>query len=196
MVAINPQRIDGRWHRGIALDFHTTSSVPLGPNEFGHMQFDTKRPEIAELLYRLKYKGDKSAAPQIIATAAAFLRPHSSKFDVIVPVPPSKRRPFQPVQHMARGIGVALDKAVVECVVATRATMDLKSVDDPEERARLLADLYTLDDPGRIGNKSILLFDDLYRSGATMNSITDLLLDTGGVRAVRVLTVTRTRSHQ
>ena len=51
MIAINPQRIHGKWHFGIALDLHTTSSTAIGPNEQGHMQFDTVRPEIAELLY-------------------------------------------------------------------------------------------------------------------------------------------------
>jgi len=47
MIAINPQKIHGKWHVGIALDFQTTSSTPIGPNAQGHMQFDTLRPEIA-----------------------------------------------------------------------------------------------------------------------------------------------------
>jgi len=62
VVEIHPQGIAGSWKSGIALDFHTTSSTPAGYNEFGHMQFDTVRPEIAELLYRLKYRGDQGAA--------------------------------------------------------------------------------------------------------------------------------------
>ncbi|MGB3839430.1 MAG: hypothetical protein WA930_09965 [Rhodanobacter sp.] len=45
MTAINPQRIEGRWLAGIALDFHTTRSTPIGPNAQGHMQFETLRPE-------------------------------------------------------------------------------------------------------------------------------------------------------
>jgi competence protein ComFC len=35
------------------------------------MQFDTVRPEIAELLYRLKNRADKDAAGPIIETAPA-----------------------------------------------------------------------------------------------------------------------------
>jgi len=38
VVAIHPQSIAGKWTSGIALDFHTTSSTPVGHNEFGHMQ--------------------------------------------------------------------------------------------------------------------------------------------------------------
>ena len=41
-----------------------------------------------------------------------------------------------------------------------------------------------------------LLFDDLYRSGATMNEITTTLYDQGSAADVFVLTITRTRSNQ
>ncbi|WAW89370.1 hypothetical protein LPY95_11410 [Xanthomonas citri pv. malvacearum] len=54
MVTIHPQKIEGHFRAGVALDLHTTSSTPTGYNEAGHLQFDTARPEIAELLYQLK----------------------------------------------------------------------------------------------------------------------------------------------
>jgi predicted amidophosphoribosyltransferase len=44
--------------------------------------------------------------------------------------------------------------------------------------------------------KKVLLVDDLYRSGATLNAITDLLLTEGKAASVSVLTITRTRSNQ
>lgn len=43
--------------------------------------------------------------------------------------------------------------------------------------------------------KRVLLFDDLYRSGSTLNAITDVLLQAGQATSVSVLTLTRTRSH-
>jgi hypothetical protein len=89
MAAINPQPITGRWLKGIALDVHTVRSTYLGVNEFGRDMFDTVRSELGELLVRLKYRGDRSAAPEIIATAADFLRPYLDRFDRIIPVPPS-----------------------------------------------------------------------------------------------------------
>lgn len=141
MIEIHPQQIDGNWTAGIALDFHTTSSTPVGENEFGHMQFDTVRPEIAELLYQLKYKGDQSAAAGIVAGAVEFLNPHVNKFDLIVPVPASSQRAVQPVILLADGIGKALGKPVANCVTTTRATSQLKGVTDPEERQKLVAGL-------------------------------------------------------
>ena len=195
IVAIHPQRITGNWKSGIALDFHTTSSTPIGPNEYGHMQFDTIRPEIAELLYQLKYRNDQNAAKSIIDTAADFLAPRRNNFELIIPVPASTERAIQPVLVLATGIGEALRVPVNPCVTPTRPTTQLKSVTDPNERKVLLHDLYTVEKAQTRG-KRILLFDDLFRSGATMNAITDLLLTEGRAGTVLVLTITRTRINQ
>ena len=195
MVAINPQTIEGNWLRGVALDFHTVSSVFLGYNQHGDAEFDTRRSEIGELLYRLKYRRDETAAPEIIAAAAGFLKRHREKLDLMIPVPPSAVRSVQPVLILARGIGHELGLPVVSCVTTTRTTTQLKSVSEPEERTRLLSGLYAVD-AGHTTNKHVLLFDDLYRSGATMNAITDLLLGQGHAASVRALTITRTRVRQ
>ena len=49
--------------------------------------------------------------------------------------------------------------------------------------------------PEQTEGKEILLFDDLYRSGATVSAITALLKNEGKAKAVRVLTLTQTRSN-
>lgn len=194
IVKINPIKIEGRWNSGVALDLHTTSSTPIGYNEFGYMQFDTVRPEIAELLYRLKNRADKDAAGPIIETAANFLTAHRDKFDSIVPVPPSHQRALQPVIVLAEGIGAALCIPVLSCITTTRPTRQLKNVTDSEERKKQVAGLYQVDATQTRGRR-ILLFDDLYRSGTTMNSITELLLDVGQATTVNAVTITKTRSN-
>ena len=194
IVKINPIKIEGHWHSGVALDLHTTSSTPIGPNQFGHMQFDTVRPEIAELLYRLKNRADNDAAGPIIETAANFLAPHRDKFDSIVPVPPSHQRALQPVIILVEGIGAALGKPVLSCITTTRSTAQLKNVTDPEERKKQVDGLYRVDATQTRG-RSILLFDDLFRSGTTMNAITDQLLGPGEAAVVYAVTITKTRSN-
>jgi competence protein ComFC len=195
MVAIHPQKIIGRWKSGVALDLHTIRSTPIGHNEAGHMQFDTVRTEIGELLHQLKYRGNKEAAQKIIIAVTTFLTPHRSKFDVLVPVPPSSVRAVQPVMLLAQSIGQALGLPVLACVTTTRATTQLKGVDDPEKRKELVKGLYAVD-PAKTAGKSVLLFDDLFRSGSTMNAITDVLIEQGKAACVRVLTITKTRSNQ
>ena len=64
---------------------------------------------------------------------------------------------------------------------------------DPDERKEHLEGLYGVDAAQTNGRK-ILLFDDLFRSGATLNAITDVLLDLGKAQVVRA--ITRTRSNQ
>ncbi len=194
-VAMNPTRIVGNWISGYALDIHTIFSTYIGINEFGHDVFDPKRSELGELLYRMKYRDDRSAASAIVEAAVSFLQRSRNKFDVIVPVPPSGTRRVQPVPILANGIGAALKLPVAHCVSATRPAMQLKGVMNPEKRTELLEGLYSVE-RAHTQRKSVLLFDDLYRSGATMKAITELLMTQGRAEAVRVLTITRTRSIQ
>ena len=194
-IPINPQRITGNWLSGIALDVHTVSSTYLGVNEAGHDVFDTTRSELGQLLYRLKYNGDRAAAKSIIAVASEYLSTRRVKFDLIVPVPPSTVRAVQPVILLAKGISAEIGVPISECVIATRAAVQLKNVGDATKRKELLDGLYSVKstDPK---DKNILLFDDLFRSGATMNAITDVLMEQGGAASVRAFAITRTRSNQ
>lgn len=194
MAATNPKKIFGKWISGYALDIHTVSSTHLGVNEAGHDVFDTKRSELGELLYRLKYGSDGTAERPIVEAAAAFLRTSRTKFDLIVPVPPSGARKLQPVIVLAQGIGVAVGLPVADCLSTTRPTTQLKGVVGAQDRTRLLAGLYAVDS-ARTAGRHILLFDDLYRSGATLNAATDVLMGGGRAASVRVLTITYTRSH-
>jgi competence protein ComFC len=147
------------------------------------------------LLVRLKYRSDPSAAPEIIDTAVKYLEPHRHKFDRIVPVPPSAVRTVQPIMILANGIGDALGVPVVNCVTTTRAATQLKDITNPDRRRELLNGLYKVD-PIHTAAMDILLFDDLFRSGATMNAITDVLIRQGKAASVRAFTITRTRSNQ
>ena len=166
VAALKARRIVGKWISGHALDLHTISSTHIGINEFGHDIFDTIRSELGELLYRLKYRADSSAGEEIVEAACGFLRPFRHRFDLMVPVPPSGKRCVQPVVLLATAIGEALNLPVVECVTTTRPATQLKGVMDRERREKLLEGLYAVDRAVTRG-KSILLFDDLYRSGAT-----------------------------
>lgn len=195
VIEIHPQKIWGNWRSGYALDFHTTSSTPIGENAYGHMQFDTVRPPVAELLYRLKYRSDESAIAEISAAASAFLRQQDKGFDLLIPVPPSTSRCLQPVILLAQAIGAEIRIPVVSCVTTTRATSQLKNITDPDERVEALTGLYSVDAEWT-REKSILLFDDLFRSGSTLNAISTLLQAEGSAAQVDVLTVTRTRSNQ
>jgi predicted amidophosphoribosyltransferase len=187
------RQILGKWREGFSLDVHTLSSIPLGENEYGHMQFDTTRSELGELLYRLKFKGDETVVSEIVDTAAAFVNKWEPGVEIMVPVPPSTPRALQPVSVLGNALSQRLNIPFVDCVKKTRDAPQVKNVYDLDERLRLLEGLHAVDASATIDRK-ILLFDDLYRSGATMNSITTLLYEQGRASDVFALTITRTRS--
>jgi competence protein ComFC len=194
MVEINPTRIPGHWSNGFTLDVHTTSSGLAGRDGYGHPQFASKRSQLGELLYRLKFRGDKSVVSEIAEVVGTFAESYLPKVDLIVPVPPSSQRKEQPVILIAHAIGARIGIPVFEdCVWKVRETSQLKNVFDFDERSRLLDGAFEIDRSVANG-KTVLLFDDLYRSGATLNAVNSLLYDRGGAKDVLALALTRTRS--
>jgi competence protein ComFC len=76
-----------------------------------------------------------------------------------------------------------------------RETPQLKNAYDYDQRWRLLDGAFEVDS-ALVAGKTLLLLDDLYRSGATLNAITSALYDKGGAKDIFALTITRTRSRQ
>lgn len=195
MAKVQPRQILGKWRKGFALDIHTISSVSIGYNEFGHMQFETTRSEIGELLFKLKNRSDQGVVPEIVTAAVGFLKSLGEQFDVIVPVPASSHRAVQPVPLLASKLAEQLRLPVVDAVSKIRETPQLKNVYDLDERLKLLDGAFKVE-KSQISGKRVLLLDDLYRSGATMNVITSALYDQGQAKDVVALTITKTRSNQ
>jgi len=147
------------------------------------------------LLYRLKYQSDRSAVAELVEVAASFVESWKPGADVIVPVPPSRARAMQPVIILGGALGKRLGLSFApEWVEKARENPEIKNIYDYDERIRLLAGAYGVDRTRAQGRK-ILLFDDLYRSGATMNAVTAALYDQGAASEVFALAITRTRSN-
>src|SRR5437867_2102921 len=113
-VKIDSMMLPGPWVEGYVLErHHTLTSEFLGHDSFGNPQFDTKRTELGELVYRLKNRNDRNTLDSIADTAVQFIQGWNPAFDLIVPVPPSRKRAsYQPVVEIARAIGERLSKPV------------------------------------------------------------------------------------
>ena len=192
IVATNPRTLRGPWASGFALDWHTLGSVPIGQNQWGHMQFDTTRPPVGQLLYELKYRSvDKQAkADDLADTAADFVsRVWRLAPDAIVPVPPSNNRAVQPVTIVANGISARLHVPLCnDCLVKVKQTPQLKDINDYDKRREVLKDAFQAN-PAQCAGKNFLLFDDLHGSGATTGYIVEVL-KAAGANAVYLLTLT------
>ena len=197
MVAINPIPIAGPWDEGFALDLHTVSSQYLGDDAYGNPQFDTARSPVGELLFQLKYRSDKSVAAALCETAAGFVKSRRWAADLVIPVPPSRPgRRFQPVPFLADGVGKLLGcPSCEDCVAKVKATAELKSVYDYQERLDKLKDAYSVQ-TAKTAGRATLLIDDLYRSGATLEAVASALRTDGKAGKIFALTFTRTRSNR
>jgi predicted amidophosphoribosyltransferase len=80
-------------------------------------------------------------------------------------------------------------------ITKARRTPELKDVYNYDERLRLLRGVYTIAQ-GSLDGETVILFDDLYRSGATLSALTNLLYEQANAAVVYVLTITRTRSNR
>ena len=189
-------KIDGNWKAGYAIDLHTINSVYLGDTPDGQPQFDNDRSEMGELINRLKYHSDETAIPKIIELINKNLK-NIMAVDFIIPVPPSNlNRAFQPVYKIVEELSKNSTVPLLKNLLSKTNVEELKSIINPAKREALLRDSLKLNPQIDIENKVILLIDDVYRSGATVRAVTDLLYNQAKVKSVYVLTMTKTRSNR
>ncbi len=192
IIRLNPMRLFGNWKFGWALDYHTISSRYDKAAGF----FKTDRTDLGEALYKLKYKKHWWRIGAIARTAACFLRQQeiANYIDIIVTVPPANFRLFiQPVRSIGKRVGKLLDiKVLTRELRRTKNSPPLKSIEDRAERSEAVKGLYSARSI-KLEGKTVLLLDDLYRSGATLREAARALKSDGKADAIYALTITKTR---
>jgi competence protein ComFC len=188
-----PIPLRGPWKAGWALDVHVVASDFIGYDPFGNPQFDSKRSELGEHLYQLKYRSDRQRVPTLCDAVVAFVRKQNLVVDLVVALPPSNEsRPFQPLAEIAKAVAAVLGAPFApDAVRKTKRTEQLKDVKDFAERAKLLAGVFQAD-PGTINGKRVLLLDDLYRSGATLTAVAQEIVKGGSSASLHVIALTKT----
>lgn len=83
-------------------------------------------------------------------------------------------------------------------LIKAKSTSELKSIENIDERQQIIAGAFTVADPKKYKyrNKKVLIIDDLYRSGTTLNEISKVLYEQAHVNNVYVVTLTYTRSKR
>lgn len=188
--------LKGNWKTGFAFDVHTLSSVYLGVDALGHKKWESTRSEMGELVYRLKYRGDKTLVVKIVDLLGKY--PGIDTLDAIIPIPPTNRsRTFQPVNEIARELGKRVNVEVLDNILEKQGGgQELKNVEGFDERKNILEQTLVLMNNYDLSGKNVLLIDDLYRSGSTLTVATDILYQQAHAATVSVLTMTKTRSKR
>jgi competence protein ComFC len=186
-----PIRIYGNWKEGYAIDVHTISSEYLGENQYGHATFKTTRSKIGELLYKLKYRHNKEIIDDIIMVISPFIKTwtKSLNLDGIISMPPSnKNRPYQPVSVIAEELANKLNIEYYRDFLNKNSDVQSKNLDHKGDISHSMTSGKHL-----VRKVNVLLVDDLYESGASMNEAVRVLREDENITNIYALTLTKTR---
>lgn len=189
-----PYNINGRWKAGWALDLHTISSKK---NDDG--TFNSVRSDIGEALFKLKYRHENQHIDFLVNELVNFLntRVVLPYIDIILATPPSVPREFQPVYEICERVSQKINKPVdFDFVRKIKDTQQLKEIKDINQRQQIIKGAFSVTDINRYRGKKILIIDDLFRSGTTLNEISEVLYSQAHVNNVYVVTLTKTRSNR
>ncbi len=187
-MKVNVREIEGTWSDGYVLDKHTVSSTHIGHDEYGHDRWHTVRTEVGEALYQLKYQKDRSKVAALAKAIVDHGIASRRRITAVVPMPASSERPHQPVMELATAVAGLLDVPLLD-ILRKAPTPQLKNMRTHEEKAAALEGAIAVA-AADAGPHHVLLVDDLYNTGATMNAASAALVAQPEIRDVSVVALT------
>ena len=117
------------------------------------------------------------------------------KYDIIIPVPIHKRRKQKRGYNQSELITRQISKKIPSLVHESTAIQKIKhnieqSSLSKEQRKQNVKDVYKIVNKEKIENKNIVLFDDIYTTGNTVNEISKILKQ-NGANKILVLTIAK-----
>ncbi len=115
-------------------------------------------------------------------------------YDIIIPVPISKKRKkergYNQSLLIAKEISLKENKNLGDKIISKVKNNNTQSKLNKEERAENVKNVYKITNNKEIINKNILLIDDIYTTGATLNECSKMLKQ-AGAKKIDVLTIAK-----
>jgi predicted amidophosphoribosyltransferase len=148
---------------------------------------------MGQCLYELKYGQHLPVIDRIVdllINDSKFTK-YIKKIDIILPVPPSnKHRRIQPVLLVSNKLAEQFKKEIQSDILSSTNKDEVKNVSNDEKYDKIKKSIRI--DLHLNKNKNILIFDDVFDSGSTLNAITDALNEKR-YNYIYVFTLTKTR---
>lgn len=141
------------------------------------------RGEIRQSMYRFKYSNRREYAAFYAKEAAELYREWilANQIEVIVPVPMYRRkkrvRGYNQAEVFARALGREIGLPVAELAERVRDTVPQKELNDRERQYNLKNAFQLV--PNIVEYNQILLVDDIYTTGSTVDAVSEVLLAAG-----------------
>lgn len=152
------------------------------------------RTEIGELEYQSKYNSNDDAEKQLVSLCEEWINklPYYKDADLICAVP--SKTPDNLPQRIADKLNITPIN-ISNTISWTSKTKDVKNAEKVEDKINILEESgFTIDNIEQLKDKVIILFDDLYMSGVTLQYIA-MKLKEAGVQRVLGLTIVKSRSN-
>lgn len=140
---------------------------------------------IGQMIHALKYQFADEVSNSIDQLVERFFNTHRSLFrsvDCVCPVPLHRRRQaergFNQAQVIAEMIGTQLDLPVEQWIVRHRPTKQQAQL-DRAGRLENVHGAFSLKQNTDLSGKSVLLVDDVYTTGSTMQACAEVLSQAG-----------------
>ncbi|WP_204369078.1 ComF family protein [Methylocucumis oryzae] len=117
-----------------------------------------------------------------------------SSCSLIIPMPASKVRNRQPVTEIAKELARLMGIPCYEnLLVKTGPTPAIKDISTRQEKVSALMGVFTVNDLLPSGLYDVLIVDDVFDSGSSLEAATKMLKGYSKIQNVYVATVTRKR---
>ena len=145
--------------------------------------------EIGQIVHNCKYENAGNFPDGLVLKSVKIIKKYFKNIDLILYVPPTVSGGL--VENFAHRIAKMLNISVSDGLVKTRNTESQKMFKSKRKKLENLKNAFFFKEKGEINNKHILLIDDITDSNATIEVISEYLLN-NGVKTVSVLTIART----
>lgn len=137
---------------------------------------------VGRVIHRSKYEGGGDFPDYLLQlTLKAFRKKFGrEKFDLLVYVPPTKSGAL--VKNFAMQLSSNLKIPISHGLIKTRETEEQKLFESRWKKRDNVSGVFDFQDPAEIPGKRILLFDDIFDSGATIIEVGKLFSKLGAAK--------------